>query len=72
MFRFISVVALCLSLSVAVVRGDSPFPAHCVAGNTYYVGSHELASYLITTSVSIPFMKCGGPPARSVMKHSSA
>src|SRR5215510_16018335 len=26
-----------------------PFPAHKVAGNTYYVGSRDLATYLITT-----------------------
>jgi metallo-beta-lactamase class B len=26
-----------------------PFPAHCVIGNVYYVGSKDLASYLITT-----------------------
>ncbi|MBS0210155.1 MAG: subclass B3 metallo-beta-lactamase [Planctomycetes bacterium] len=31
------------------VQADEPFPAHRVAGNTYYVGSKELASYLITT-----------------------
>jgi len=33
-----------------VARADAPFPAHRVAGNTYYVGSKELASYLITTN----------------------
>ena len=27
-----------------------PFPAHRVAGNVYYVGSKDLATYLITTS----------------------
>src|SRR5256714_14101040 len=26
-----------------------PFPAHKVIGNTYYVGSKDLATYLITT-----------------------
>ncbi len=26
-----------------------PFPAHRVIGNVYYVGSKDLASYLITT-----------------------
>ncbi|MBL9131942.1 MAG: subclass B3 metallo-beta-lactamase [Verrucomicrobiaceae bacterium] len=26
-----------------------PFPGHCIAGNLYYVGSRDLASYLITT-----------------------
>ena len=39
----------------AVVRGqtktdwNAPFPAHKVIGNVYYVGSSELASFLITT-----------------------
>ena len=28
---------------------DGPFPAHRVIGNVYYVGSKDLASYLITT-----------------------
>jgi len=28
---------------------DEPFPAHRVVGNVYYVGSKELASYLIAT-----------------------
>lgn len=42
-FVFLSTV--CVANAVA----DSPFPAHRIAGNTYYVGSHELASYLITT-----------------------
>jgi len=30
-------------------RADEPFPAHRVIGNVYYVGSKQLASYLITT-----------------------
>ena len=28
---------------------DRPFPAHRVIGNVYYVGSHNLASYLFVT-----------------------
>src|SRR5262245_7052946 len=28
---------------------DEPFPAHRVVGNTYYVGSKLLSTYLITT-----------------------
>lgn len=43
------VSALLLSLS-ALVAADEPFPAHRIAGRTYYVGSKELASYLIETS----------------------
>src|SRR5436190_10575373 len=37
----------------AVAQGPAdwyePFPAHRVIGNVYYVGSKDLASYLITT-----------------------
>jgi metallo-beta-lactamase class B len=32
-----------------VAAADAPFPAHRVAGNTYYVGSRDLATYLIAT-----------------------
>src|SRR3954453_7392663 len=32
-----------------VACADEPFPAHRVIGDTYYVGSKMLASYLITT-----------------------
>jgi len=49
MIRTLSLVMLCLFAYARNVQGDSPFPAHRVAGNTYYVGSKELASYLITT-----------------------
>ena len=43
-----------LALTLAVVgQGPAewyePFPAHKVIGNVYYVGSKDLASYLITT-----------------------
>jgi metallo-beta-lactamase class B len=41
-------VLVCLSL-IDPARSDEPFPAHCVVGNVYYVGSKQLASYLITT-----------------------
>jgi len=49
MYRCILVVVLCLTAGAGAVRADAPFPAHRVAGNTYYVGSQELASFLITT-----------------------
>ena len=44
-----------LALTLALAAGGQeawhePFPAHQVAGNVYYVGSKDLASYLITTS----------------------
>ena len=34
---------------VGQINWFDPFPAHCVIGNVYYVGSKDLASYLITT-----------------------
>ncbi len=43
----------CLLLVVTVINSavaDEPFPAHKVVGNTYYIGSKALASYLIKTS----------------------
>lgn len=46
-------VATCLmALSLAAGGQDAwyePFPAHKVVGNVYYVGSKDLATYLITT-----------------------
>src|SRR3954451_16399381 len=45
--------ALTLALA-AVGQGPAewhePFPAHKIIGNVYYVGSKDLATYLITTS----------------------
>ncbi len=38
-----------LLLTACAVLADEPFPAHHIIGNVYYVGSHEYASYLITT-----------------------
>ena len=43
-----------LALTMAAVgQGPAewyePFPAHKVIGNVYYVGSKDLATYLITT-----------------------
>jgi CubicO group peptidase (beta-lactamase class C family) len=48
--------SLALTLSVSLMEAArpqsdwyEPFPAHKVVGNVYYVGSKDLASYLITT-----------------------
>src|SRR5947208_14391276 len=47
---FTLILAMCCS---SVVRGQQtaawtePFPPHKIAGNLYYVGSKDLASYLI-------------------------
>src|SRR5438270_11138412 len=43
-----------VALTLALAGGGpdawyEPFPAHRVIGNVYYVGSKDLASYLITT-----------------------
>jgi len=40
---------LAVALSVFGQFQDAPFPPHRVIGNVYYVGSKELATYLITT-----------------------
>lgn len=45
---------LCLSLPVALLAQPNPdwtapFPPHRIAGNVYYVGTKDLASFLITT-----------------------
>jgi metallo-beta-lactamase class B len=40
---------LLLAACTVALRADEPFPAHKVVGNTYYVGSQALATYLITT-----------------------
>lgn len=46
-FHFGAVILLATFLGRAIA--DEPFPAHCVAGNVYYVGSQALATYLIVT-----------------------
>jgi metallo-beta-lactamase class B len=43
------IVGLVIGSSCLSARADEPFPAHRVADNVYYVGSKQLASYLITT-----------------------
>ena len=50
----LAAMALSLALArAAVAQADwyEPFPAHKVIGNVYYVGSKDLASYLIVTPV---------------------
>lgn len=55
LFLPLLLVASSLSLRPSPARGydtsawTQPFPPHRVAGNLYYVGSKDLASYLITT-----------------------
>ncbi len=47
---FVTPFGLIVALtSVGQVAWFDPFPAHCVIGNVYHVGSKDLASYLITT-----------------------
>lgn len=44
------ILRLSILLSVAALAwADEPFPPHHIVGNLYYVGSHDLASFLITT-----------------------
>ena len=46
---FLMVLPMLLGTNSTAQGQDKPFPAHRVVGNVYYVGSHELATYLITT-----------------------
>src|SRR5438552_9250246 len=41
--------ALALAMTLGQSDWDDPFPAHKVIGNVYYVGSKDLATFLITT-----------------------
>jgi len=44
------ILRLSVLLSVAALAlADEPFPPHHIIGNLYYVGSHDLSSFLITT-----------------------
>lgn len=45
----INVLAPVLALTLAASQAPDAFPAHHVIGNVYYVGSNDLASFLITT-----------------------
>jgi len=54
--RYVSMLAILLGVAAADVRAQNqqvdwnkPFPPHKVIGNVYYVGSEQLASFLITT-----------------------
>jgi metallo-beta-lactamase class B len=48
--RSVTVAATLAWLTLnGLTHADEPFPAHCVVGNVYYVGSKQRASYLITT-----------------------
>jgi len=55
MTRYLTLVTTALLLALTHVRGidtsawTQPFPPFKIAGNLYYVGSKDLASYLITT-----------------------
>ena len=43
----ICIRAVASGLFAASALADNPFPAHRVAGIVYYVGSEELATYLV-------------------------
>jgi metallo-beta-lactamase class B len=42
-------IGLAFDFTFSSAKADEPFPAHRVVGNVYYVGSKQLATYLITT-----------------------
>src|SRR5579871_4324646 len=47
----LSIVPALIAISACFSQDstDKAFPPHQIVGNTYYVGSQELASYLVTT-----------------------
>jgi metallo-beta-lactamase class B len=47
--RFLAILLLVTTATWSVAFADEAFPAHKIAGNTYYVGSKALASFLIET-----------------------
>src|SRR6186997_2460822 len=46
---FLTTLALLMTIAQDPPDWYAPFPAHKVIGNVYYVGSKDLATYLITT-----------------------
>jgi metallo-beta-lactamase class B len=50
LFAFLSACLGAAASAQAPANWTEPFPPHKIAGNLYYVGSRDLASYLITTS----------------------
>src|SRR3954452_23491237 len=46
---FLTTLALALTVGQGPADWYEPFPAHKIVGNVYYVGSKDLASYLIVT-----------------------
>ncbi len=49
LFALLSLFFSLISVSAQPAAWMEPFPPHQIAGNLYYVGSKDLASYLITT-----------------------
>jgi len=43
------VLPLLVALGVSPALADGPFPPHQISDNTWYVGSQDLSSYLVTT-----------------------
>lgn len=46
---FFTTLALTLTIGQGPAEWHEPFPAHKIIGNVYYVGTKDLATYLITT-----------------------
>ncbi|MGH9160462.1 MAG: subclass B3 metallo-beta-lactamase [Vicinamibacteraceae bacterium] len=49
MFHFLFLMALTMLLPAQQESWKAPFPAHKIAGNLHYVGTEDLACFLITT-----------------------
>src|SRR5688572_7938559 len=49
---------------------EKPFPGYKIVGNLYYVGTYDLAAYLITTNEGHILINSGAPGSAPLMKAS--
>ena len=50
-----------VSVPVTNKEWEQPFPAFRIVGNTYYVGTYDLACYLIDTGAGLILINTGVP-----------
>ena len=49
---------------------EKPFPGYKIVGNLYYVGTYDLAAYLIATNDGLMLINSGAPGSYPLMKNS--
>jgi metallo-beta-lactamase class B len=72
-FRFAFLLALCAfagSVRAANPEWTTPFPPFRIAGNLYYVGSEDLAAYLIATPEGLILINSNLPSSPPQIRHS--